>query len=326
MPGPSNKNTKKKGGANNKKGKKNGNRQNNPKPATMTGRLSPAPAPASPESPYGGLDTSVGNADLNVYEDISSAPSSPPRTPPLLWGSRYVDVRYEQKPIPEIDSDHIEELVMKPAFIHDPGNGPRVRDTEAFLSSRFFAQPPALDDPMCAEFAQEEVLQMLMTVLPHETARILWYNKSRSTSRICPACQRLYRLGDVLPDHLDENADEDHPAPPPQQPQSPYLYREQEISGLCTPVCFILACFSFPAAIKSTWGRMADEIDDTAWELLNGQGSGHQSKTGQSLGMIVKMTRLDDLGLAQLCFDSAISHGKSDSEEQRDVEPEAARP
>jgi len=53
--------------------------------------------------------------------------------------------------------------------IHDPGNGPRVRDVRAFLSS-FFAQPPSLDDPLCAEFSQEEVLQMLCTSLPEDTA------------------------------------------------------------------------------------------------------------------------------------------------------------
>lgn len=55
--------------------------------------------------------------------------------------------------------------------IYDPGNGPRVRDTRAFLSS-FFAQPPAWDDELCAEFAQEEVLQMLCTVLPEEFALV----------------------------------------------------------------------------------------------------------------------------------------------------------
>ena len=71
---------------------------------------------------------------------------------------------------------------------------------------------------------------------------------------------------------------------------------------------------------------MADEIDDAAWELLNGPGNGQQSKTGQSLGMIVKMTRLDDLGLAQLCFDSVVSHEKSEPEGEHHVEPEAARP
>jgi hypothetical protein len=66
-----------------------------------------------------------------------------------------------------------EGLPQKP-FIHDPGNGHRVRDTRAFLSS-FFAQAPALDDPLCAEFSQDEVLQMLCTVLPEETALVSFF-------------------------------------------------------------------------------------------------------------------------------------------------------
>lgn len=63
------------------------------------------------------------------------------------------------------------EIVPQTPYIHDPGNGPRVRDTRTFLTS-FFAHPPSLEDPLCAEFAQEEVLQMLMTVLPEETALV----------------------------------------------------------------------------------------------------------------------------------------------------------
>jgi hypothetical protein len=65
-----------------------------------------------------------------------------------------------------------EELPEQPhTYLYDPGNGPRVRDTRAFLSS-YFAHPPSLSDPLCAEFAQEEVLQMLTTVLPEETALV----------------------------------------------------------------------------------------------------------------------------------------------------------
>ena len=55
-----------------------------------------------------------------------------------------------------LDNDH---LAPKSLYIHDPGNGPRVRDTRTFLTS-YFAQPPSLHDPLCAEFAQEEVLQV----------------------------------------------------------------------------------------------------------------------------------------------------------------------
>ncbi|KAG5640822.1 hypothetical protein DXG03_006894 [Asterophora parasitica] len=207
--------------------------------------------------------------------------------------------------------NEVEPITVPPPFIYDPGNGPRVRDTRAFLASKFFAQPPALDvrshfrvllpctqklqDPLCAEFAQEEVLQMLMTVLPEETALVLWYNKSRAMSRICPACQRLYRLGDVLPDHLPDSGP---PLEPPTQ-----LYREQTISGLCSPVCFIVASFNYPGATRSAWGKMEDEFDDYTWSVLNGPGENNaQGDLGIGLSMLMKMTRLPDLGLAQLCL------------------------
>jgi len=128
--------------------------------------------------------------------------------------------------------------------------------------------------------------------------QILWYNKSRSQSRVCPACQRLYRLGDILADLIDEgegnNGDE--------KPISPFLVREQHLSGLCSPMCFILASFNYPGAIRSAWGRMAEEMDDEAWGHLNGPGAGTVPSAGQTLGMLVRMTRLDDLGLGQLCF------------------------
>jgi len=56
-------------------------------------------------------------------------------------------------------------------IIHDPGNGPRVRNMHAFLDSSF-AQPAWTADPLSAEFAQCEILQMLCTVLPEETALV----------------------------------------------------------------------------------------------------------------------------------------------------------
>ncbi|KAG6893189.1 hypothetical protein C0992_010955, partial [Termitomyces sp. T32_za158] len=40
----------------------------------------------------------------------------------------------------------VEETALPQApLIHDPGNGPRVQDIRTFLSSKFFAQPPALN-------------------------------------------------------------------------------------------------------------------------------------------------------------------------------------
>jgi hypothetical protein len=62
-------------------------------------------------------------------------------------------------------------ILLSNPIIHDPGNGPRVRNMRAFLDSSF-AQPAWTADPLCAEFAQHEILQMLCTVLPEETALV----------------------------------------------------------------------------------------------------------------------------------------------------------
>jgi hypothetical protein len=62
-------------------------------------------------------------------------------------------------------------ILLSNPIIHDPGNGPRVKDMRAFLESSF-SQPAWMDDPLCAEFAQREILQMLCTVLPEETALV----------------------------------------------------------------------------------------------------------------------------------------------------------
>ncbi|KIK68121.1 hypothetical protein GYMLUDRAFT_36954 [Collybiopsis luxurians FD-317 M1] len=203
------------------------------------------------------------------------------------------------------DENDFSHILLQEPYIHNPGNGPRVRNTRAFLASRYFSQPPALDNPLCAEFAQDEVLQMLRTILPEELALILWYNKSRATSRICPACQRLYHVGDLLPDHaaLAGNVNSGQPSQPP-----PELEREQDISGICSSMCFILASVTQcdPRTTKAAWGHTANEIDDQAWAILNGASSlvkdAQTESEAKALVMLIRMTRLDDLGLAQLCF------------------------
>lgn len=86
-------------------------------------------------------------------------------------------------------------------------------------------------------------------------------------------------------------------------------HRQVSIFDLCadatlgSPVCFILAAFNYPGAVRSAWGCMGDEMDEDAWDLLNGPGDGAaHGELSQALGMLVKMTRLYDLGLSQLCF------------------------
>lgn len=131
-------------------------------------------------------------------------------------------------------------------------------------------------------------------------------------SRICPTCHRLFTLGDILSDHAeDEKTREIDPM------IASILAREQSISGICasiitlscchfhfaqhytgSPVCFVLACYAHPNAIKAAWGCTIDEIDDHTWEMLNSAGEATEAEEG--LGYLVRMTRLDDLGLDQM--------------------------
>ncbi|KAH8104676.1 hypothetical protein BXZ70DRAFT_608068 [Cristinia sonorae] len=239
------------------------------------------------------------------HVNFSQSPTRPlPQIPPSTLSHPPLPspfdsaVEHVLDPSDEHESTATAPLFKRP-FIEDPGTGIRVRDMHEFLASRF-AAPPSWDDEMCAEFAQEEVLQMLWSVLPEETALILWYNKSRVKARICPACQRLYRLGDVLLDplgpieaHMDDSSE---------ARISEHRVREQQISGLCSPVCFILAAFNYPAAIRSTWGRMAEDISDETWELLDAPQTKAIESNDMGLGMLLKMTRCHDLGLGQLLF------------------------
>jgi hypothetical protein len=70
-------------------------------------------------------------------------------------------------------------------FIHNPGNGPRVLNMPAYLSS-FFVPPPALDDPLCAALAYRayDVLAMLENTLglPQEVALVRIVANSNSNS------------------------------------------------------------------------------------------------------------------------------------------------
>jgi hypothetical protein len=73
----------------------------------------------------------------------------------------------------------------------------------------------------CVRFSNAELI----------VKKCLWYNKSRKTSRVCPCCRRLYRLGDVMSNLLEEiSPSRRHDE---EQEQHPLLRTEQEISGLC---------------------------------------------------------------------------------------------
>ena len=114
----------------------------------------------------------------NDYEEHAE-PCPPPPVPVQDPAEEPAYSQYPPYP-PEEEGSAIPPSLLKTPFIHDPGNGPRVKDARAFLSSRF-AAPPSVDDPLCAEFADEALAEMLCTVLPEETA-LVRSTKERSSS------------------------------------------------------------------------------------------------------------------------------------------------
>lgn len=70
-----------------------------------------------------------------------------------------------------VELDEVEGVLPRQPPVYDGGTGPRVRSMGEFLRSNF-ASEPTWNDELCAEFAQEEMLEMLRTVLPEEMALV----------------------------------------------------------------------------------------------------------------------------------------------------------
>ncbi|OCB85984.1 hypothetical protein A7U60_g6879 [Sanghuangporus baumii] len=203
-------------------------------------------------------------------------------------------------------------------FIVDPGNGPRVRNMDAFLSS-FFCPPVAVDNDECMMFSREEFVSVLESVLPREVALIAWYNKTRTHERICPACQRTYRLGDTLADPISGELINTNDRRTP-----PHVLREQQLSGFCSFPCFFLASYSshpYAAEVaQGTWGLRSDELSPQVRSLLDAtdprtasilryglaactpsllEGTENISND-QGLGRLLRLTRRKDLGFGEV--------------------------
>ncbi|KAG8908915.1 hypothetical protein FRB99_000018 [Tulasnella sp. 403] len=186
--------------------------------------------------------------------------------------------------------------IPPPPFITNPGNGPRVLDVVQFLASPF-ADQPSTTDPRCLDLGSPEVLPILAELLPPEVALILHYNVTRKFGRVCPACRRIYRLGDTLPPHLPDGQD--------RLQEGPRTLLEQSISGLCSWMCFALATYQrppfgdlgYPGSIGA-WGLMGDSMDEAMIEYLNGPGD-QRIPDEEGLGQLLRMTRNYDLGISE---------------------------
>ena len=125
----------------------------------------PVSLPISAKTDLHGTDNKFSDSREHIPWPAHETPSRPPS--PLEYGP----------------PDDPTLILLSNPIIHDPGNGPRVRNMHAFLDSSF-SQPAWTDDPLCAEFAQREILQMLYTVLPEETALVRTF-PSTSPVEVC---------------------------------------------------------------------------------------------------------------------------------------------
>ena len=78
-----------------------------------------------------------------------------------------------------------------------------------------------------------------------------------------------------------------------------FLQRYAYLAG--SSICFLLAAYQYPAALRSMWGHMVNEMPEGAWSELKAHGYSNGGRDF-GLGLLVTMTRSHDLGLQELLF------------------------
>jgi len=102
-------------------------------------------------------------------EDFPSSPTYPDEF--VITASSIDEFPIPPPPLRHRAIEPIEPPSLSMAFLHDPGNGPRVRDVREFLKSRF-AAPQSVEHEYCGAFANDKVLEALRAVLPEEMALV----------------------------------------------------------------------------------------------------------------------------------------------------------
>jgi hypothetical protein len=150
MPGPSNSSVKRK--------RKSRGKENNNK--SQTGILL---VPVQPQLNQDSTTTNTTQEPPTDYESKLLSLPSYLRTPsPLPY--QLQKLKETSCSLDDRVPNAVEEAMFKQPFIHDPGNGPRVRIAKDFISS-FFAQPPAFD-------VSSILVLLVETIMTHPNDRI----------------------------------------------------------------------------------------------------------------------------------------------------------
>lgn len=111
------------------------------------------------------------DTQLHPLSDEHSLERQPySRDPIYVYDSQPADVH--ESTLPEATCLPIDPAHLSRPCVEDTGDGLRVRDVLFFVFDSRLASPPSLDDALCAELAQDEVLDMLCAVLPEERATV----------------------------------------------------------------------------------------------------------------------------------------------------------
>jgi hypothetical protein len=140
-------------------------------PASFASYHASPPPPAIDESCE--LDPSASAQWAPASKLLARTPSPPASSSVLLAPSSALEklLHTPASSLQRVSSLARSPSPFAPPCIEHTGAGLRVRDAAAFLVSRV-AAPPNLEDELCAEFAQEECLEMLRAVLPEELAMV----------------------------------------------------------------------------------------------------------------------------------------------------------
>lgn len=65
-------------------------------------------------------------------------------------------------------------------------------------------------------------------------------------------------------------------------------------------MCFSVAAYNYLPVASTLYGHTEAELDDASWGVLNGPGMGLSREADRGLGLLVRMSRMDDLGLESL--------------------------
>ncbi|PVF99303.1 hypothetical protein CPB86DRAFT_796705 [Serendipita vermifera] len=185
---------------------------------------------------------------------------------------------------------------MEEPCVFDPGNGPRVRNFVGFMKSAYaVAQETSFGADLLRTASASTVIPLLTRILPGEFATVMWYNRTRTTHRVCPACQRIYHLGEALRPHVkelepDRNEDPDYESDRQMTKQERLAYAEQWRSGICSFPCYALATYNYGMEGILAYGLPWQDLDDAIREVLEGEGLGIDD---QGLSHYIRVSRLD---------------------------------